>query len=72
MMIQIDERIQRISRIGTDFFIFLSKIKHWISKNPYQSVKSVESVHLFVSSLKISLLSHFQQICYLCGRQKNS
>ncbi|MEN9611376.1 MAG: hypothetical protein RLZZ628_2190 [Bacteroidota bacterium] len=43
-----DVQIQRISQIGTDFFNF-SRNKTWDSKNPYQSVKSVESVHPFVS-----------------------
>ncbi|MEN9612836.1 MAG: hypothetical protein RLZZ628_3650, partial [Bacteroidota bacterium] len=49
-MIRIDVRIQRISPMDTDFsepkcFILGKKNK----KNPYESVKSVQSVHLFVS-----------------------
>jgi hypothetical protein len=48
--IRIDVRISPISPIGTDFFLFfLLKTKHLSSKNPYQSVKSVKSVHPFVS-----------------------
>jgi hypothetical protein len=39
VVIQMDVRISQISRIHTDFG----------DKNPYESVKSVKSVHLFVS-----------------------
>ena len=49
IMIQMDVRTQRISRMDTDFFnpnaLFRAKNK----KNLYPSVKSVESVHPFVS-----------------------
>jgi hypothetical protein len=48
--IQMDVRILRISQIHTDFFLFFClKPSIGVKKNPYQSVKSVKSVHPFVS-----------------------
>jgi hypothetical protein len=39
------ERIGRIERIGTDFFlIFLLKIRAFRKKNPFQSARSAQSV----------------------------
>ncbi|MEN9612190.1 MAG: hypothetical protein RLZZ628_3004 [Bacteroidota bacterium] len=48
--IQMDVRISRISPIRADFFCFFAWVLSRNSKkNPYESVKSVKSVHPFVS-----------------------
>ncbi|MEN9611910.1 MAG: hypothetical protein RLZZ628_2724, partial [Bacteroidota bacterium] len=45
ILIRMDVRIPQISRIGTDFLKPMLCFKQKNKKNPYQSVKSVESVH---------------------------
>ncbi|MEN9611694.1 MAG: hypothetical protein RLZZ628_2508 [Bacteroidota bacterium] len=55
IMIRMDVRISRISPIRTDFFYFLLGFRAGIPKNPYEFVKSVKSVHLFVSQLSQSV-----------------
>jgi hypothetical protein len=50
IVIRIDVRMERISRMRYGFFLFFTQNKALgLKKNPYESVKSVKSVHLFVS-----------------------